>query len=147
MNSSGRVSQQLIDVLREGPKTISELATILYGSDDSWSREATNAAITRLRKRNASIIERRSQYVWRTGTPKCEVSNSLAQQCYELLQTTPKTPAELAQHFYQSDSRQDLENVQKVIWFLRRKHSVQIEIEAKYVLATDNPSAVARGGR
>jgi biotin operon repressor len=141
-----RVSQQLIDALQDGPKTVNELAATLYGSDDQWSREAVNAAIVRLRK--ASVpIERKSQYVWRAGTPQCEVSNSLAQQCYELLQTTPKTPAELARHFYQSDSRQDLENVQKVIWFLRRKHSVQIEIEAKYVLATDNPSAVAEGGR
>lgn len=144
MISSGRVSQQLIGALSEGPKTVGELATILYGLDDSWSREATNAAITRLRKANASIIERRSQYVWRAGVPECEVPNSLAQQLYNMLRVEPRTATELAQYFYRSDSRREQRSVQELVRFLRKKHNVEIEIEAKYVI---NTSAVAPGGR
>ena len=51
----GKVSRQVVAALQGGPKTLGELAAIVYGSDNPSNREAATRAIARLRRKGRAI--------------------------------------------------------------------------------------------
>jgi hypothetical protein len=58
----GPLTQKLIDALGEGPKTLGELALILYGVNDDYGRENAQQIIGNLRMKRQYRITRDSIY-------------------------------------------------------------------------------------
>ena len=64
VNVRGRRALEIVTALRSGPKTLGELAAIVYGADDWRNREAATRVIARLR-RIGQPIDSEWQYAYR----------------------------------------------------------------------------------
>lgn len=127
----GRVSRQVVDALREGPKTLGELAAIVYGSDEAYNREAARMVIFGLR-RNKNPVHSEWLYIYRHGTPRSERVMDVAWQVLDGIRSRPQSAAELAKAIHQNDERHAMKSVYETIGRLRKNHGVKIDTEMRY---------------
>jgi hypothetical protein len=126
----GNISRQIVEALQDSPKTIGELAAIVYGDDDQWNREAARMAILRLRK-NKLPVDSEWLYTYRGGQPHSD-SGNITLRILDSIRDQPKGASELALAIFQDNGRLALKRAYCAINRLRSKHSVKIDVEMRY---------------